>query len=216
MPLILYAHPFSSYCWKVLIPLWENDVTFDYRRVDDPAHEADWRRLSPARRMPLLVDGDAIVPEATIIIEYLQLHFPGSMPMIPADAPAALAVRLLDRLSDNYLMTPVQTIVFDRLRGEGDRDEIAVGQARKMLDTAYAWWDERVTGREWAAKTFGLADCATAPALFYADWVHPIPAALGGLRAYRARLLARPSIARAVDEARPFRATFPFGNPGRD
>ena len=213
---ILYAHPFSSYCWKVLIPLWENDIAFDYRRVDDPAHAAAWQQASPAGKMPLLVDGDAIVPETTIIIEHIQIHHPGPVAMIPADPAAALEVRLLDRLSDNYLMNSVQAIVFDRLRDEADRDPLAVTQARATLDTAYGWWNDHMAKREWAAAAFGLADCATAPALFYADWVHPIAPKLTDLRAYRARLLARPSIARAVDEARPFRASFPFGDPGRD
>jgi glutathione S-transferase len=119
-------------------------------------------------------------------------------------------------MSDNYLMTPLQTIVFDRLRDEKDRDPYGVEQARLMLDGAYAWWNDYIKGREWAAGTFGLADCATAPALFYADWTHPIPETFQALRDYRSRLLARPSVARAVDEARPFRSGFPFGDPGRD
>ncbi|MET0742619.1 MAG: glutathione S-transferase family protein [Microvirga sp.] len=213
---ILYAHPFSSYCWKVLIALWENQSAFDYRRIDDAACQAEWHSLSPTKRMPLLVDGDTIVPEATIIIEYMQLRYPGPAPMVPSDPKAAIEARLLDRMSDNYLMTPSQTIVFDRLRDEKDRDPYGVAQARRMLDGAYAWWNEHMTGREWAAGAFGLADCATAPALFYADWTHPIPGTLRALHDYRARLLARPSVVRAVDEARPFRSGFPLGDPGRD
>ena len=136
--------------------------------------------------------------------------------MLPDDPVAALGVRLLDRLADNYLMAPMQAIVSDRLREEPARDAPGVGRARAMLDTAYGWWDAHMSGREWAADAFGLADCAAAPALFYADWVHPIPDSCGALRGYRARLLARPSVARAVDEARPFRGYFPFGDPGRD
>jgi glutathione S-transferase len=213
---ILYAHPFSSYCWKALIALWENQSVFAYRHLEDDACIAEWQTLSPAKRMPLLVDGDTVVPEATIIIEYMQLHYPGPAPMLPADPEAALHARLLDRMSDNYLMTPLQAIVFDRLRGETDRDPFGVERARAMLDGAYAWWNERMSGREWAAGSFGLADCATAPALFYADWAHPIPEGYTALRDYRARLLARPSVARAVDEARPFRSGFPLGDPGRD
>lgn len=212
----LYAHPFLSYCWKVLIALWENEVRFDYRRVNDPAAAADWLRLSPTQRMPLLVDNETIVPEATIIIEYLQLHYPGTTPMIPADPSKALEVRKLDRLSDNYLMGPLQTIVSDRIREEKDRDPLGVTQARARLDGAYRWWDQHMRGRPWAADDFGLVECATAPALFYTDWVHPIPRDLVALREYRARLLARPSVARAVNEARPFRALFPYGDPGRD
>lgn len=213
---ILFAHPFSSYCWKVLIALFENAVAFDYRRLDDPANAAAWQQAAPFGKMPLLLDGDAVVPETTIIIEHLQLRHGGAAPMIPAERSAALGVRLLDRLSDNYLMAPMQAIVADRLRREDDRDAGAVARARATLDTAYGWWNDHMGGREWAAAEFGLVECATAPALFYADWVHPIPVGLSNLGAYRARLLARPSVARAVDEARPFRSLFPFGDPGRD
>ena len=213
---ILYAHPFSSYCLKVLIPLRENNTEFDYRRLDDPAHAQAWITAWPLKRMPLLIDGDTVVPEASIIIEHLQIHHPGLVPMIPTDPAAALSVRLLDRLSDNYLMTPVQTIVSDRIRNEDARDPTGVNKARAMLDDAYTWWNQHMTGRTWAADSFGLADCATAPALFYADWIHPIPEPLGALRDYRHRLLSRPSIAQAINEARPFRSLFPFGDPGRD
>lgn len=212
----LFAHPFSSYCWKALIALWENGIDFTYRRVDDPAVSTEWESLWPQKRMPLLVDRGQVIPEATIIIEHLGLHRPGPVKLLPSDAAAALQVRMLDRLSDNYLMTPMQAIVGDRLRPEGAQDPHGVKQARGMLDTSYAWWDRHMEGRQWAAGDFSLADCATGPALFYCDWVHPIPERYAALRAYRARLLARPSIARAVDEARPFRVYFPGGAPNRD
>jgi glutathione S-transferase len=216
MSLALYAHPFSSYCWKVLIAFRESGAAFDYRRLDDPAHRAEWKRLWPLKRMPLLVDGSAVVQEATIIIEYFDLRSAGQVRMIPADPIKALEVRKLDRISDNYLMTPTQTIVFDRAREVKDRDAASVKQAREMLDTAYAWWDNYLAGRGWAVDAFSLVECATAPALFYADWVHPIPDKFEALRRYRERLLARPSVAHVVDEARPFRSLFPFGDPGRD
>jgi glutathione S-transferase len=216
MSLALYAHPFSSYCWKVLIALWENDVGFDYRSLDDAGRQQAWAQASPFKRMPLLADGDTFVHETTIIIEYLQLRYPGPVKLIPDDPRAALEVRLLDRLSDNYVMGPMQTLVFNQARQEADRDPFGADKARAMLDDAYAWWDAHMQGRAWAAQAFSLADCAAMPALFYADWVHPIPERLAALRAYRARLLKRPSMARAVDEARPFRAYFPFGDPGRD
>lgn len=212
----LFAHPFSSYCWKALIALWESGIDFTYRRLDEPAVAAEWEALWPLKKMPLLVDRGAVIPEATIIIEHLGLRQPGTLSLIPADLVAALEVRKLDRLSDNYLMTPMQTIVADRLRPEGTRDAQGVQKARELLDMAYAWWDRHMTGREWAAGSFSLVECATGPALFYADWVHPIPERYAALRAYRARLLARPSVARAVEEARPFRTFFPGGAPNRD
>jgi glutathione S-transferase len=157
------------------------------------------------------------VLEASIIIEHLQLRHPGPVRLIPEDAEAALEVRMLDRVFDNYVSTPQQKLVFDVMRPEDRRDPSGVADAKAMLDTVYGWLDRRMADREWAAgDAFSLADCAAAPALFYADWSHPIGDALPHLAAYRRRLLARPSFARAVDEARPYRPLFPLGAPDRD
>jgi glutathione S-transferase len=157
------------------------------------------------------------VCESTVIIEYLDLHYCGQAPLIPDDRRAALEVRMLDRFFDNYIMTPVQKIVGDRLRPETARDPYGVNEARAMLDTAYRWLDDRMQDREWAAgDAFSLADCAAAPSLFYADWSHAIDPSLHRVVRYRQRLLARPSFARAVDEARKYRPLFPLGAPDRD
>ena len=219
MPMLLYAHPFSSYCQKVLIALYENGTPFEWRLLapgDEQVaaeHAARW----PLRRMPVLVDDGRAVVEASIIIEHLGLEHPGPVRLIPADPRAALAVRMMDRFFDNYVMTPMQRIVLDAIRAPAQRDPHGVAEARALLDTAYTWLDGVMAGREWAAHdTFSLADCAAAPALFYADWAHPIGEALAHVRAYRRRLLARPSVARAVDEARPYRPYFPLGAPDRD
>jgi glutathione S-transferase len=137
--------------------------------------------------------------------------------MLPRDPDAALEVRFMDRFFDNYVSTPQQRIVFDRLRPEDRRDPHGVAEARAMLETAYAWLDRRMADREWAAgDAFSLADCGAAPFLFYADWTHAIDDVFTHVKAYRQRLLARPSFARAVDEARPYRAYFPLGAPDRD
>ncbi len=218
-PVKLYAHPFSSYCQKVLIALYENGTPFELRMLapDDAQAAAEHAALWPFRRMPVLVDDGRTVVESSIIIEYLALHHPGPVRLIPDDPRAALDVRMMDRFFDNYVSTPMQKIVFDRICAPEDRDPRGVADARRMLDTAYRWVDDAMAGREWAAGTaFSLADCAAAPALFYADWTHPIGEAFPNVRAYRRRLLARPSFARAVDEARPFRAFFPLGAPDRD
>lgn len=214
----LYAHPFSSYCQKVLVALYENATAFEYRNLEDPAHGAGLETLWPIRRFPVLVDDGRTVPEASTIIEHLQLHHPGPVRLLPGDPRAALQVRMLDRFFDNYVSTPQQKIVFDAIRSEADRDPYGVAEARTMLDAAYAWLERHLEdGRPWAAGAeFGLADCGAAPFLFYADWTHAIPARHAGVHAYRARLLARPSFARAVEEARPFRAYFPLGAPDRD
>jgi glutathione S-transferase len=213
----LYAHPFSSYSQKALIALYENAIPFDYRSLEDATANAELAALWPMKRFPVLVDGEHVVREATCIIEYLDLHYPGPVRLIPEDAHAALEVRWMDRYFDNYLSTPQQKVVFDRIRPEGVRDAHGVAEARAMLETAYAWLDPVMATREWAAgDSFSLADCAAAPFLFYADWTHPIDARFANVRAYRARLLARPSFARAVDEARPYRPYFPLGAPDRD
>ena len=214
----LYAHPFSSYCQKVLVALYENATAFEYRNLEDPAHGARLEALWPIRRFPVLVDDGRTVPEASTIIEHLQLHHPGPVRLLPGDPRAALQVRMLDRFFDNYVSTPQQKIVFDAIRSEADRDPYGVAEARTMLDAAYAWLERHLEdGRPWAAGAeFSLADCGAAPFLFYADWTHAIPARHARVHAYRTRLLARPSFARAVEEARPFRAYFPLGAPDRD
>ena len=215
----LYAHPFSSYCQKVLVALYENVTPFEFRMVapDDPQAAAEHAALWPLRRIPVLVDDGRTVLEASIIIEHLHLHHPGPVRLLPTDPQAALDARRMDRVFDNYVMTPMQKIVADRIRAPEHRDAQGVAEARQLLAAAYRWLDEALAGREWAAgDAFSLADCAAAPALFYADWVQPIDESCARVRAYRQRLLARPSFARAVDEARPYRPLFPPGAPERD
>lgn len=219
MPPMLFAHPFSSYCQKALIALYENGTPFTYRKLDgsDPDAYAELTALWPIKKFPLLVDGGRPLAEATIIIEYLEAHHRGPVRLIPEDQAAAVEARFMDRFFDNYVHTPLQKVVGDSLRQPGKRDEVGVAEARATLDTAYAWLEQRMAKREWAAgDRFSLADCAAAPALFYADWAHRIGEQFPNLRAYRARLNARPSFARAIEEARPYRKLFPLGAPERD
>jgi glutathione S-transferase len=219
MALQLFAHPFSSYCQKALTALYENKTPFTYRMLgpDDPAAAQELESLWPLKRFPVLVDDGRTVIEASIIIEHLDVNHPGAVMLIPEDKDIALQVRMMDRVFDNYVMAPMQKIVTDPLRPQADRDAYGRDDARKMLDTVYAWLDRHMARRTWAAgDVFSLADCAAAPSLFYADWAHPIDARHAHLRAYRSRLLARPSFARAVDEARPYRPLFPLGAPDRD
>lgn len=216
--LTLYAHPFSSYCKKVLIALWENDLPFAYKVVgEEPGVSEEHRALWPFGKFPTLVDDGRTVAETSIIIEHLGLKHPGSVRLVPADPEAALEVRFMDRVFDNYVMTPVQQSVGTVMAGGGTREE-AVAAATPGLETAYAWLESHLAGRTWAVgDAFSLADCAAAPSLFYADWVHQIDDAhFPTLRAYRTRLLQRPSVARAVDEGRPYRHYFPLGAPDRD
>ena len=215
----LYGHPFSSYTQKALTALYENATPFEFLMLapEQPDIYAEFARRWPIRRFPLLVDRGHQVMEATSIIEYLDVHHPGPSRLIPADADAAIDVRMLDRFFDNYIHATVQKIVFNQIRPEPDRDPYGVDEAHRTFETAYAWLELHISGREWAAgDTFSLADCAAAPALFYADWVHRIGPGFANVRAYRARLLARPSFARCVEEARPYRPLFPLGAPDRD
>jgi glutathione S-transferase len=206
MALVLHGHPFSSYTQKVLIALYENATPFTWRVLDSAEAWEELASLWSVRLMPVLVDDGTPVIESSIIIEHIAPH------LVPS-----LKVRLLDRFFDLHVMTPVQRIVGDRLRQENERDPKSVADARARLDVAYEWLEKELKGREWAAgDTFTMADCAAAPSLFYADWVQPIGTRFANLGAYRARLLKRPSFARAVDEARPFRALFPLGAPDRD
>lgn len=217
MTVELFAHPFSSYCQKALIAFYENDIAFNYRMMEDPGAGEEFASLWPLKRFPILRENGRVVMEASIVIEYLDLHHPGPVKLIPEDPDLAVEARMLDRFFDNYVMTPQGRFVLDALRPAESRDPYGVEEARKMLDTSYAWLDQHMQGRTWAVgETFTLADCAAAPSLFYADWTHRIPEQYGNLQAYRARLLQRPSFARAVDEARRFRHYFPLGAPDRD
>ncbi len=219
MSLQLFGHPFSSYTMKALIALYENETPFDFRMLgpDHPENGAELARRWPIGKFPLLVDGGTTVFETSAIIEHLAAFHPGPVALIPADATAAVPVRMLDRVFDNYVMTPMQAIVADALRPEEARDPYGVAKARGALDTIYAWLDQTLAGRPWAAgDAFTLADAAAAPSLFYADWVHPVGEDRAVVKAYRARLLARPSFARCIDEARPYRGFFPLGAPDRD
>ena len=219
MSLVLYGHPFSSYTQKVLIALYENATPFAFRCIgpDTPQHAAEWLRRWPLAKFPVLVDHDRTVAETSIIIEHLQLAHPGPVRLLPQDPMAALPVRFLDRCFDLHVMTPVQQAVTGAMTGDAVKRQEAHAAAVQRLELAYGWLEGELAGRTWAAGAdFTLADCAAAPSLFYADWTHRIAEAYPVLRSYRARLLARPSFARAVEEARPLRSLFPLGAPDRD
>lgn len=214
----LYAHPFSSYSQKVVIAFYESDIPFELRSLDGDAEAAQaLRALWPIGKFPVLEAGERVIPESSAIIEYLHVHHAPDGALIPADADAAIEVRMMDRVFDNHVMTPMQKIVGDALRHRREQDLLGVEQAQAALDTAYDWLNRRMMSRDWACgETFTMADCAAAPALFYADWAWPIDGRFAHLGAYRKRLLNRPSVARAVDEARPYRHLFPLGAPNRD
>lgn len=218
MTLQFFGHPFSSYTQKVLIALWADETPFDYRMIDDkhPENSAELKRRWPFGKFPLLVDDGETVAESTPIIEHLAAHHPGPNRWIP-DGDLGLRVRFLDRFFDTYVMGNMQKAGLDILRPEDSRDPYGALKARDELHMAYDWLEANLGDGPWAAgNDFTLADCAAAPSLFYADWVEEIGPARPKLAAYRARLLAHPTVARAVDEGRPYRPFFPLGAPDRD
>lgn len=213
--LALYGHPFSSYTWKALIPLYANDTPFEFRMVasDHPDNGAFVAAAHPAGKFPVLIDGDITVVEATSIIEYLAVHHPGAAPLLPADPVAAVTARMLDRVFDNYVMLSMNRVVWAYIVGADNPAEIEGG--KEGLRRAYRWL-EKWLERNRLPPHVSLVTCAAAPSLFYADWVERIPDDCPRLAALRAELLALPPVVRCVDDARPFRSYFPPGAPDRD
>ena len=217
MTLVLYQHPFASYCQKVLIALYELDLPFDSPLVDGAEGRAELARLWPMASIPVLRDEDAdlTLPESTTIIEYLDSLAANGPVLVQADAGDALQARLWDRFADQYLSTPMQKIVGDVLRPEGRDDPEGVDEARHQLDSAYGVLDARLADRLWAGgATFTMADCATFPPLFYLRAIHRWnTGAHPNITRYYRDLLARSTITRVVEEARPFRDYFPLPWP---
>ena len=215
MSLTLYIHPLASFCHKVLIALYENGTAFHPETVDlgDPGSAAAHMERWPVGKIPVLFDAKAkrVVPETSIIIEYLQETHPGPVALLPADSAALLETRLWDRFFDLYVNVPMGKIVTDRIRPPGESDAFGVAEARATLDTAYGMIEREMSAREWAiGPDFTMADCAAAPALFYASIVHPFGKDRRHLTAYRDRLLERPSVKRVIAEARPYFSMFPY------
>lgn len=213
MALTLYYHPLSSYCWKVLIALYENGTPFQARTVNlgNPAERAAYAALWPTAKIPLLVDGERVVPETSIQIEYLDRHHPGPLRLLPEDADARLEVRLWDRVFDLHVMTPMQRFIAQQLRPEAERDAATLSGTVDDLGLAYDLIESRLGDRAWAAgEAFNMADCAAAPALFYAAIVRPFSPEHTRLAAYFERLLARPSVWRCIVEARPVFQYYPL------
>jgi glutathione S-transferase len=215
MALTLHMHPLSSYCHKALIAFYENDTPFKAQIVDlgNESERAQFRKLWPIAKFPVLHDAarDRVVPESTIIVEYLAQHYPGKVQLLPTDPDLALQTRLRDRFYDLYVHHPMQTIVGDKLRPPGRNDPHGVAQAQAQLRTSYEILERQMERSTWAmGETFTLADCAAAPALFYADYAVPLGDAFKNLAAYRKRLMERPSYARILKEAEPYFGNFPL------
>lgn len=213
MSLVLHYHPLSSFCWKALIALYEKGLTFEPRLVNlgDADERAQLAARWPLLKIPLLEAGGRAIPETTIQIEYLEQLHPEAPALLAGDAEQRLEIRLCDRLFDLYVMQPMQRHVAQWLRPEAERDALTLAATRAELRQAYGMLEQRLAGRAWATgERFSLADCAAAPALFYAVIVEPLPADAPVLAAYLERLLARPSVQRVLDEARPYFHLYPL------
>jgi glutathione S-transferase len=214
--LVLYFHPLASFCHKVLIALYESGTPFEARIVDlaDRSASADFFELWPVGKIPVLRDEarDQTIPETTIIIEYLDRHYPGPQPMFPREEAAALHARLWDRFFDLYVSVPVQKIVLDRIRAQDDeRDPKGVAEAQATLKIAYDMIERQIAGKTWAlGDAFSVADCAAAPALFYAGTLVPFADSHPKVAAYFDRLANRPSFQRTIAEARPYFQFYPY------
>jgi glutathione S-transferase len=215
MALTLYFHPLASYCHKVLIALYENDTPFQPKLVnfDEESSSAELLAHWPVGKIPVLHDSgrNRIVPETSIIIEYLDEHYPGPTLLVPQNSETALEVRLWDRFFDLYVQSPMQKIVTDVLRSDGSQDRVGVAEAHSTLRTAYKMLDAHLDNRAWAGgDEFTMADCSAAPALFYGGIVQPFAEDLKQLASYFERLLERPSVARTIREAQPYFDHFPL------
>ncbi|MBB4569757.1 glutathione S-transferase family protein [Rhizobium leucaenae] len=215
MSLILYQHPLASFCHKVLMALYENGTPFESRIIDlgNEESRASLLRLWPIGKFPVLRDEalDSTIPETSIIIEYLDRHYPSPTPLLPGDPTDALCVRLWDRFFDLYVQEPMQAIVADIRRPEDERNPKAVARAQASLRTAYGMIEQQLAEKLWiAGDVLTMADCAAAPALFYAETLVPFGDQQVRLRQYYQRLLDRPSFARVLDEARPYFHLYPY------
>lgn len=219
MSITFYGHYFSSYCQKALIPFYEHELDFTFCEIDFQNDEImqELGALWPIKKMPVIVDQGRPVIESSIIVEYVDVRYHKDCRLMPQDSDRALDVRFMDRFFDNYVATPQIKLVIDAMCPEGERDPIGVAKAKKMLETSYAWLDDKMKNREWAiGGDFTLADCAAGPHLFYAHWSHAIDPGFANLHAYRARLMDRPSFARCIEDGRPFRKFFPLEVPHMD
>jgi len=214
MSLTLYFHPLSSFCQKALVALYENDIPFTPNIVNlfDEASATAFKKIWPIGRFPVLRDDarDRTVPESSIIIEYLAQHYPGTTQLIPADEDAARQMRLRDRFFDLYVNVPLGKVLTDRLRPPGRSDPHGVEEAKALLRISLGMIEQDMARKTWAmGDAFTMADCAAAPALFYADKVMPFGETHRHAAAYLARLMARPSYARALEEAKPYLKLMP-------
>lgn len=212
MSLKLYFHPLSSFCHKVLIALYETGTPFEPSVVDLMGNAAAFRKIWPVGKIPVLRDEarDRTIPETSIIIEYLAQYFPGRTQLFPVDRELCRQMRLRDRFYDLYVHVPMQKIVVDRLRPEVRNDLYGVEEARALLKISLGMIEENLAGNPWAmGEQFTMADCAAAPALFYADMVVPFRDTHRNAAAYLDRLMERPSYARVLREAQPYFAMIP-------
>jgi len=218
MSLALHYHPLSSFCWKPLIALYERGTLFTPHIVDlgNAESRAAFTALWPIAKFPVLRDepNGRTVPESTIILEYLEQHYPGRVALFPRDPELLLQARQQDRFYDLYLHVQMQKIITDRLRPEGQNDTYGVEQAKKLLRTALDMVERDMANKSWAlGESFSFADCAAMPALYYSNVALPFADSHPVTTRYLARLKERPSVARVLEEAEPYFHLLPKERP---
>ncbi len=211
----LYGHPFASFAWKALIAAYERDVAFDFMDVEQPENAARVATLTPTGQFPAIIDDGVEIAGSNAVIAWLDRHGTAP-PLVPEALEDRARAHMFADAFDDYVAQATNKFVGNAIRPEGERDPQALADGARMFDRTYPWLEARIDGPWAIGDRFTIADCAAAPALFYADWTRPIPDSCPNLKAYRAHLLARPSVARVVEEARPYRRYFPLGAPDRD
>lgn len=208
--LTLYGHPISSYTWKVLTALYENATAFEFITIDQNTY-ADFIAKWPMGKFPILLDSDrkSMTTETSVIIEYLDAHYPGRTRFVPKDTDTALEVRRWDRVFD-HLNTTMSKLVVDNIRPESQRDPYGVEEAKRVIGGIYTVVEAQLDERDYiVGDNFTMADCSAAPALWYATRNAPLGGAFPRIAAYLERLNARPSFARAVKESAPLFHMYP-------
>ncbi len=200
----LYYNPISTYSQKVLIALYEKGLDFEPEIVNlmDADARARYRDVNPLGKIPCLqLEDGHIIPESSIILEYLD---PLAEPtLIKGNADETRRIRFKDRMFDLYLNDPIVTLLFQGMKPESEQDPERIEKARFHVATMYSFMENEFGKQSYAnGEEFLMADCAAAPALFYAEQVVPF-AEHKNISAYWERLKSRPSVQRTHEEAAP-------------
>jgi glutathione S-transferase len=200
----LYYYPLSTYCQKVLIALYEKGIEFEGESLMlfDPEVRDQFREIYPLGKIPLLVDdNDHMVPESSIIIEYLDTK--AKPLLIFGDADEQRQIRFKDRMFDLYLLETIATLFFQNMKPANEQDPERIATAQFQIDKIYMFMEMELENQPFSCGSeFTMADCTAAAGLFYASKVAPFddrPL----IKQYWERLCSMPSVQRVHAEAAP-------------